>query len=244
MATILGDGDYPLGCISVVLLDELLDYPEGDCRLGGRTGLGDDDRSHVPLTGKVHQFGKVLLGKVVPCEHHFRSVPLAGKLLREIMGKGLDGTAGSQVGSSDTDHYHKVHALALPVVADCFASLHKRLGGLAGKVLPSEEVIAFTSLIGQYVESGERLLEIDLVLCIFYKGAAASQINFYHIFFSVFKLSNPFPPDGVLGSGSRFRPTHGSHPCRYGSATLRLPRQGRASLNLPGVCKNSHFPAN
>ena len=47
-------------------------------------------------------------------------------------------------------------------------------------MLPTKEVISLAGLVFKNFKSCESLLYICLIICIFYKGAAASKIYLYH----------------------------------------------------------------
>jgi len=56
-------------------------------------------------------------------------------------------------------------------------------------MFPTEEIVSGTCLILKYLKSCERFLYISLIICIFYKGAATSEINLYHFFDILFCFS-------------------------------------------------------
>ena len=75
----------------------------------------------------------------------------------------------------------EVDAFRLPVVTDGLEPGDKRLRDVHGQGLPAEEIIAGAVFVLKRVECGERLVYVILILCIFDKGAAASQIDLNHI---------------------------------------------------------------
>ena len=81
----IGDGDYPFGRVSVVLLDVFLHDSAGYSRLGGGAGLGDNDCGYIPLGHEIHELGEIFLGKVVSGEYNFRGFLRSAELLGEIV---------------------------------------------------------------------------------------------------------------------------------------------------------------
>ena len=49
-------------------------------------------------------------------------------------------------------------------------------------MLPSEEIIPCPASAFKCIEGREGLGDIIIVICIFYKGAATSEIYFYHLY--------------------------------------------------------------
>ena len=134
----------------------------------------------VALGHQVHQFAEVLLGKVVAGEDDLGGVARLAQLLGEIVGEGLDGAAGAEVGASDADDDGEVDALGLPVGLDGLELLDQALRNVYGKCLPAKEVVACAGLAFEHVESLQGLVHKFFVISFFHEGGAASQIKFYH----------------------------------------------------------------
>ena len=96
------------------------------------------------------------------------------------MGKGLYCTFGPEVRTSDAYDHDKVDAFGLPEVTHSLAVCEQCLRSLSREMFPSEEIIAGAGFIFKYIQGRKCLVKIFIVFCIFYKGAAASQIYLKH----------------------------------------------------------------
>ena len=167
----IGDG-HGAHCslfLAIFILEIILYDAECHGGFGGGSGLGDHHASCVALLDEVHKFGKIILAEVVAGEYHAYSALGTD----ELVGKGLDGAAGSEVAASDADDDGKVDASGGPICLDGLAIGDKAVGSVDRKSLPAEEVVAGTFFAVEHVESIECFSYIFFVLRFFYEGAAA-----------------------------------------------------------------------
>ena len=166
--------------LAVAGFNELLHNAEGHGGLGGGAALGDDDAGYVTLCGQVHQLCQVFLGEVVAGEDHLGGV-LALELLGEAVAEGLYHALGTQVAAADTDGNDQVYALFHPLVADGLVVVDLTLGNLAGKFLPTQEIVTGAVFVLENVEGVQGLGHVGLILGGIHKGLAAFNFYFDHM---------------------------------------------------------------
>ena len=99
-------GVNPLGrfLFAVFLLQHLLEYAEGDGRLCGRSGLGDDIYGEISVADHVDEPLQIGAADAVSCIVDLRCLAdLFGYIVVEAVAQELDGSSCSQVGAADTD---------------------------------------------------------------------------------------------------------------------------------------------
>ena len=97
------------------------------------------------------------------------------------MREGLDGAACSEIRAADADYHHEVHPECRPVVADGLAVFHEAFRNVHGNGFPAEEIVAGALFALEFIEGGEGLLHVCVILFLFYEGVASPERNLYHI---------------------------------------------------------------
>ena len=129
-------------CLAVFLLQHLLEDTECDCRLGCRTGFGNDIDREITVADDIHQVCDVGAADAVSCKINFRC--LAYRLrshVVEVMTQELNCRSCSKIRTTDTDYYQYL-AVALDLLCCLFDSCELFFIIIRRKVDPSEEIIA------------------------------------------------------------------------------------------------------
>ena len=142
----LGSALFP-----VLLLQDLLEYAEGDCRLGSGTGLGDHIDGEISVAHYIHQVLQIGRADGITAEIDLGSLSLIlGKAVVEAVAQKLDGSSGTKIRTSDTNHKQNL-GIALNLLRCSLNSGKLFFVVIDGKIDPSQEIISRTALGYKYL---------------------------------------------------------------------------------------------
>ena len=168
----VGGGENVLvSLIAVLLLQQLTEDTEGDRRLQGGAGLGDDVHVEILVAQLLQNVAEIIRRQAVAGEKYL-GVVLAGQGLEQ-----LDGASRAQVGAADTDDHQRLGA-----AADLLRGLHDgvklALFDAEGQLHPAGEIGSQAGLFGKSLVRFFRKRVIGAGRR--EKAGGAGQINFNH----------------------------------------------------------------